>query len=354
VNGTLPEEPIEMVKSIAHWARQEIFPRLTLAHLAAVLLLSASALANVNYGLELGRTSLESAIAAGAALGADLWSAVAFICIAAACARRKVGQATAAILVTVITLTIAVNAGIGFASSTKEALVGRRAAVERSDKLNEAELKRFDSRLAELKAIRKPNWRDRDERRALEAARQKTLAELKAAKTLAPSDPASTNLAAYLATVGISVEPASLRPWQTLVFVLLVVLGGPLTLWLAESSRHKGDKTGAITDQQTVSTDANGENKLPKLPITENDNDPSPKPPSVRPRRVAAITPVENKAVARLRTVGGSIEAKSQSEMATRLGLPRTSYRRVVDRLEAAQVIKTSHGPKGYKLALSA
>jgi hypothetical protein len=100
-----------MFDRIRQWARQALFPRLTLTHLSAFLLIGASGLANARYGLLLGQSSLEQTIALAGAIGADLFSAVGFIAVATAVAGKQYVKSVATALVLAITLTFATGAG---------------------------------------------------------------------------------------------------------------------------------------------------------------------------------------------------------------------------------------------------
>lgn len=375
---------------------QALFARLTLIHLAATLLLAASALANFKYGMSLGATALEGMIAGMASVGADLWNAVGLIAVAWAAKNRLWGQATAAGLVLACTLLYSINAGIGFAAGTKEDIIGQRAAELRADKAVQAELRRIDDRLTELgptgpsaehqakaaailanpraegcKTLNGAYTKTHcptyfkhvadkakaEERERLIAERGPLAAKIQQTQTVAVADPTGSTVVKYLAMLWITTTPEDVRSWQTLLFVVLVVLGGPVGLWLAESrleARYPHFRKTADNDNKTNVTEPL--QSVPSGPeIEATVTEPLLPPlPVVRQRKLEPVTPAGDAALKKLRTSGGKVTAKSNAQLANKLKIPRTSFRRVIDRLEASGMIETSHGPDGYTVRIAA
>ena len=344
-----------MFTSLRQGARQALTPKFSLGYLAGLLLILASGAANVRHGLQLGSGGLDTVIAVAASIGADVYSAVGFTLAATFFAAGRWGRGSAATVALVLTLSYAIVAGLGFASSTKGAVVGAIAADVRADKITEERFKTAKTEVARLEAIQKPTKKQQRELADEKAKRDSFASKLQSTKTLAAADPLGENLATYLGTLGIETSAGALAPWLNLLFVLLVVLGGPIAIWVSDPVREPA----SVDNQQTQQTPTD-ETKKTKLPLTtfnsptdggaHNDN------PSVviRPRQVESITPTASRALTRLKAMGGSVEAKSQAEIATQLKLPRTSARRVLDRLEGANAIRVTHGPAGYRVAVAA
>lgn len=369
-----------MIHTLALWARQALLPRLTCMHAAAALLLLASGLANVRYGLSLAQSDLEKIIAVGASIGADLFSAVGVAAVAYALTKGEYAKAVGAGLVLMLTLMYAFIAGIGFASQTRSEVVGHRSAIVRTDKLIEADLDSTNKKLAgivvtknaqqiaaEMDAIiadpKAGGCRSLDgpytkqhcpryfelkaahagalERGRLETKRDELSSKLQSADAVVDSDPLATSMVAFVGKLGISVERDSLLPWLSLLFVALVVIGGPIALWLAE---HRVP----LVDLQPAKPSV-PESRGRAAAVEEKTAEKTASEPTTRARRVS-LTPVAGATLKKLKQRGGSVEGKTQSDIAAKLGVSRTSFRRVLDRLEEEKFVATSHDGKGYQV----
>jgi uncharacterized membrane protein len=364
-----------MTHSLALWARQALLFRLTWMHVAAALFLLASGLANVRYGLSLAQSDLEKVIAVGASVGADIFNAVGFAAFALALTKRKYVEALAIGVVLVFTLSYAFIAGVGFASQTRSEVVGHRAVAERTDKLVAKDLASVEAQLVSLKPTRpaqqiqsemdlvlsdkradgcramdgpytrqhcpryfqlKGELAAAQERARLEAKKDDLSRNLRKADSVVEADPLASSLAAYVGKLGITVDKDNITPWLALMFVVVVVLGGPVAWWLAERDVRTSDAQPDVKPEQPA---ADVEEKRPV--DTE---------PQIRPRKVAPLTPAAGATLKKLRQRGGSVKGKTQTEIATQLGVPRTSFRRVLDRLEEEKFVTTRHDAKGYQV----
>ena len=368
------------VSNLAHRACQAILSRLTLAHLAGSLLLVASGLANFKYGLTLGQNELEKLIAGGASIGADLWNAAGFVLAFAAFRAKRWGEGVLCAVVLAVTLAYSVNAGLGFHSTATIENVDKKTEILNTSDRTSARLAHVEKRLAEIGSTRPTGQiasesaailsdrRANDcktmdgpytkancptyfklqgelalakERELLVTERNQLAGKLDTVPTVTIADPLNETVRRYLALVGVTVAAADIRPWQTLLFVVLIVVGGPVAWAVAEANRKP------VKFRLWAESAAN--ENVPEPTVEEPEE-----PLVVRPRKVVSITPVSQRALDRLHRAGGTIQAKSQAELATKLGVPRTSFRRVNDMLEGHKLITTEHGPKGYTLRLVA
>lgn len=375
--------------SLRQWARQALFPRITIYHIAAILLTSAAAFANAKMGWNFGSTGVDRVIYAFASIGADLWSLGGFLLAAGYIAKKHHGPAVAAGIVTALTLTYSVISGLSFVTQVTEARLGPRRAIERTDTQRAGELEAIKQRLAALpngkpagelqaemdKILNHPKangCKTQDgpytrehcpryftlkgqhaaavEREKLVTARQNLLVASQAVQTIEASDP----LEDALKRLGVTILEGLTQPYVALLFVLLVVLGGPLAMWCAEARICTDpDAASRPTDAQQSTDVDDAENKTE--PITQQTpKTPRPRPKSVgeRPRKLPTVPPAGEKVLKNLRRRGGHVTAKSKAKLADAVGVPRTSYGRVIGRLEEDSLIKTSHGPQGYKVAL--
>jgi hypothetical protein len=372
-----------MVTIRAHWACQAFLSRLTLAHLAGTLLLVASGLANFKYGLSLGHSELEKAIAGGASIGADVWNAAGLVLLAWCLKRKLYGQATAAGVILSFTVMYSIVAGVGFGSSTLNEKFGRALAVERTDKSRVDRLARIDGRLSEIGSVRpaatlqsimdevladkraegcrelngrytkehcpkyfaaKAELGLASERDQLVTERYELASKVEQAETVQKADPLADALGAYLRLIGLQPSAEGLHHWQTFLFVVLVVLGGPVMWWVAESKR---EATRPPTLYPAANENRQAENTEPETVV-------EPEPAIVaRPRKLVPVTPSGALLLERLKSTG-RVEGKSHNVLATQLGVPRTSFRRIVDRLESFDMVKLTHDPKKRSYRLEA
>jgi hypothetical protein len=361
--------------------------RITLAHLAGTLLLVASGLANFKYGLSLGHSQLEKIIAGGASIGADVWNAAGLVLLAWCLKRKLWGQATAAAVILSFTVMYSIVAGVGFGSSTLNEKFGRALAVERTDKSRVDRLARIDARLSELGSVRPaatlqatmdeiladkraegcrelngkytkehcPKYFAAKAELGLASERAQLVQEMhelsqkvEQTETVQKADPLADALGAYLRLIGLEPSAEGLHHWQTFLFVVLVVLGGPVMWWVAESKREATrlpDLYPAANENRQTTEHTEPE------PIVETVPE---KIIVARPRKLVPMTPGGSALLDKLNAAGRSVEGKSHNILAAQLGVPRTSFRRIVDRLESFDMVKLTHDAKKRSYRLEA
>jgi hypothetical protein len=386
--------------------RQEVFPRLSLGHLAAVLLLGAGAFANFRYGLSFGTTDLERKIAGSASVGADVWNAVGLCLVALAIYGKRYVEAGAGAIVLCLTLAYSINAGLGFAASTRDAVITERAKLVRAEQSREADQAKIEGKIAALGASRgsravqveidgmlADQWLAgckkinsdykrkhcpklaslREElERALDS--EKLEAKLAALRAHVPdqatdkqqasvgsADPLADLVVYFLGRVGYVVKPEDVRPWQNLLFVLLVVLGGPVAMWMAESrvwAAREASKAALEASRKPVQAET-------RPPKGDDTQPPAPTPtasvgsvPSVPVKnRVIQLTPAAARMLNKIQVsvqngTDNALWAKSENAMAKSLNVARTSLRRAVAHLQEAGRV-TVDDTNGYRLALA-
>jgi uncharacterized membrane protein len=366
-------------KAMTLW-RQHLLPRLTVAHIAASLLICAGAFANFRYGITLGQTDLEKIIAGAASVGADLFNAVGLILVTCAFQNRLFVQGLAGLAVLAMTFSYSLNAGFGFASTAIEQTISTRTAIKndqaaiaalgstRPSGSIEAEMSGIlaDPRAGGCEKINGPYTREHCPRyfelkeelgRAIKAedlARNKRTEEF-----VVSVDPTAANVAFFLDKVGIATNEDAIRPWQTLIFVFLVVIGGPIVLWLAESrvqsrvAPPEAPKPAEKASQEAVQAqtkapegnDTGDSNGLPEPPTS----------PSRRPARksnVIRLTPAATQTLNRIIQEGGEVRAASQNALAKALDISRTTLRRAIENLEEAGQILVDND-NGLRLAVA-
>lgn len=386
--------------------RQEVLPRLSLAHLAAVLLLGAGAFANFRYGLSFGTTELERKIAGSASVGADVWNAVGLCLVALAIYGKRYVEAGAGAIVLCLTLAYSINAGLGFAASTRDAVIAERTNLVQAEQSREADRAKIETKIAALGASRgsravqveidgmlADQWlggckkinsdykrkncpkltalREELERSEQTAKLETELASLRAnvpdhdtdkhQASVGSADPLADLVVYFLGRVGYVVKPEDVRPWQNLLFVLLVVLGGPVAMWMAESrvwaAREAANRLREASRKATQAETApsKGDDTQPPAPTPTASTGSVPSIPVKN--KVIQLTPAAAKMLNKLQAamrnnVAGEIWAKSENAMAKNLKVARTSMRRSVTALqEAGRVILDDSN--GYRLSLA-
>lgn len=383
--------------------RQEVLPRITLAHLAAALLLGAGAFANFRYGLSFGETDLERKIAGSASVGADVWNAVGLCLIALAIYGKRYVEAGAGAIVLCLTLAYSINAGLGFAAATRDATIAERTNLARAEQSREADRAKIENKLsalgtsrdsraikAELDGMAADTWLDGcvkvnstykrkhcPKMAALkeELARAEQTKELEAKlaalrpqvpdhatnASLSSVDPLADLFAYFAAKLGYVLKPEDIRPWQNLLFVLLVVLGGPVAMWMAESrvwaARIAAERVLDAPKKpvQAETAPSRGDDTQPPAPTPTASVGSVPSVP--QKSRVVQLTPAAARMLNKIQTamrgnVAGDLWAKSENAMAKNLQVARTSMRRGVSALqEAGRVVVDD--TNGYRLALA-
>jgi hypothetical protein len=336
--------------------RQEVFPRLSLGHLAAVLLLGAGAFANFRYGLSFGTTDLERKIAGSASVGADVWNAVGLCLVALAIYGKRYVEAGAGAIVLCLTLAYSINAGLGFAASTRDAVITERAKLVRAEQSREADQAKIEGKIAALGASRGS--------RAVQVEIDGMLADQATDKqqaSVGSADPLADLVVYFLGRVGYVVKPEDVRPWQNLLFVLLVVLGGPVAMWMAESrvwAAREASKAALEASRKPVQAET-------RPPKGDDTQPPAPTPtasvgsvPSVPVKnRVIQLTPAAARMLNKIQVsvqngTDNALWAKSENAMAKSLNVARTSLRRAVAHLQEAGRV-TVDDTNGYRLALA-
>jgi uncharacterized membrane protein len=368
-----------MTMLIRLWAllRQHVFVRLTLAHLAAALLIGAGAFANYRYGLSLGSNELEKFIAGNASIGADLFNAIGLLLVAWAFSTGRWVQGLAGTFVLVLTFLYALNAGLGFAASTRDEMIAvRQHASNEAKKVEALSVSRpsasiqadmdgilLDPRAGGCKEINGKYTRQHCPRyfKLKEELGRAQQFESLAGKTdqsfVGEADPLGANLVYFLDRLGYATKAEDIRPWQSLLFVLLVVFGGPIALWMAESRIQtvptpteppKTEKKAPTFEPQTQieAPEGNDPGELPARPER------SKRPSRVAGSKVIRLTPAATQTLNALIKEGGEIRASSQNHMAKILDVSRTTLRRAIESLEGAGQIQVDND-NGFRLAVA-
>jgi uncharacterized membrane protein len=366
-----------MTMLIRLWAllRQHVFVRLTLAHLAAALLIGAGAFANYRYGLSLGSNELEKFIAGNASIGADLFNAIGLLLVAWAFSTKRYAQALAGTFVLALTFLYALNAGLGFAASTRDEMIAvRQHASAEAKKIEAINVSRpsgsiqaemdgilLDRRAGGCKEINGKYTREHCPRYFKlkeELGRAQQFEALPKSDTfVGEADPLGANLVYFLDRLGYATKAEDIRPWQSLLFVLLVVFGGPVALWMAESRIQtvptpteppKTEKKAPTFEPQTQigAPEGNDPGELPARP------EPSKRPSRVAGSKVIRLTPAATQTLNALIKEGGEIRASSQNQMAKILDVSRSTLRRAIESLEGAGQIQVDND-NGFRLAVA-
>lgn len=373
------------------WAllRQHVFPRLTLLHLAGLLLCAAGAFSNYRYGQTLGATETEKLIAGAASIGADIYNAVALIAISAACLSRRWIQGAIGAIVLCLTLAYSFNAGLGFATSTISDTVAVRSQIVATNKRVEAlgavepsgaikakmDAIILDSRAGGCQTINGPYTKARcPEYFALKSSYELSLAserltnEASNKPTVGLSDPLASSVVYFTKLVGIATKEETVRPWQALLFVLLVVLGGPVALWLAESlvpavakpvvpAKKASETTVQAETPPSEGNDTGDAGGLPS-PVSVPTIAKTPKPaiveakPARQSAKILTLTPLATQTLQKILKEGGEVRRTSENAMAKFFDMPRSSMRRAIDRLEQAGQIRVFND-NGFRLAVA-
>lgn len=385
--------------------RQHVYPRITLPHIAAILLLMAGAIANLTFGISLGSdTYIGSFIGGGAGLGADIFNAVGLLIVVAAWRAGRRLQATLCGVVLAGTVLYSIQAGLGFVTGGRELKIGTVAAAEDTRTRLEASRSALQADLGLLGTTRSPGelkalsgqiladrraggcvalngpytrehcpkyfelQRELSRAEQIEVTKARLLevdSKLEAFKTKSPSDPLGTAIVSYLSVVGFETTPERIRPWQSLLFVLIVVLGGPVTLWAAEDrisrkpdepakpdttpkpdpakeAEPKPDKKPDIKpDLKIVAKPAVVEVPVTAKPDKKPDKKPGIKPSKPPAKKRAAATP---KVLVALKRNGGVIHSVSQRDLAESIGVSRSTLLRELGALESEQLVTVDRG----------
>lgn len=361
-------------------AVQEFFYRLSpsavFLFLAALPLIAASATANFMYGANLGSSAVESLVGGFASIGAELYTAIGLAAVGVLWRKNFQIQGLAAAFVWCLTLAYTLNAGLGFASVAKDTQVAKRsvqvnAASDRRFKLDtlQAQLKALpvptstpaamqskitgilkDSRSENCEVINGKYTRKwcpvvedlksqiviANRRQQLEGALAKVVKSSKLqtlhTASVGSADPHSAALVYYLKRAGYQSSESDVRPWLYLLFVVMVVLGGPVLLWCAETSLRPKRERVAVPAKKAEDPKPPRKDDVgpPNLKVVKTS---TPKPAVKRAQKNASTAA---RALAAIERAGGRVTYKSKVEATKALKMSRSSLYKALDVLKDA------------------
>lgn len=336
-----------MVSTWPMRARQALFAissRLTLAHFAALTMIAASCVANFRYGWNLGTDDLDRSIAGLASIGVEAWNAVALLAIAAMWRSGRRVQAAMGSFVLVLTIMYALQAGLGFATGVRDTTLASRDTAIRAAKFEITERDRIQSEIQSLGPQLPPDVYRAQIETILADPRAEGCATINGPYTREHCPKLAglrTNLAKAIRyeqlnyalssiksvspSVGSSVSPLNdtlrllgrfeatdetLTAYQSVLFTIIIVLGGPIALWIAENNVHRPSVSVPVPSVELSSSKI-----IEPVRVTT-----PPKPPKKK-------RPRSTKTERALRLVhSGPISGRNHSDIVKQLGISRGMY----------------------------